>query len=167
MVRNLYGSFKLEISNNAQVLSEHLGFYLFFFLICCVYVPVVFWKANEAHSALLLLAVELHSSPRCVIIHESSNPQRGASTELALCTVITQQFLCSAGSSGQAGVWAKGTSICIQKPFKVYLNAPNALWYTDKLETHHSNILFPAVLTLRSSVWIWFSSCVQWTIEVN
>lgn len=56
-------------------LQKFWGFIdFFFFSICCVYVQVVFGKANEAYSALLLLDGELHSSPWCVTIHESSNP---------------------------------------------------------------------------------------------
>lgn len=66
-------------------LQKFLGFTNIFFLICFVYVHMVFWKANEAYSALLLMDGELHSSPQRVIIHESSNPWWETST--VACTL--------------------------------------------------------------------------------
>ena len=90
----------------------------------------------KACSALLLLDGELCSSPQHVIIHDLVIPDERQVHQLALCIVITQQLFCCAGSSGQAGVWAEGTNICIQKLFQIYLNALNVLWYIDKLTAH-------------------------------
>jgi len=76
---------------------------------------------------LLLLVGERQKFPQNVIIHDPVVPDEKEVRQLALCIVITKQLLCSAGSSGQAGVWAERTDISIHKPFQTCLNALNAL----------------------------------------
>lgn len=77
------------------------------------------WFSKRQNSTLLLLDEELHSSALLSVLSHMNLviPDDRQVQQLTLCIVVTQQLLCSAGSSGQAGVWAKGTNICIQKNF--------------------------------------------------
>lgn len=157
--KNRYGSFNLEISNSAQIPFRNCwtsSFFFFFFKS----VKGMFTQFSERQtkpcSALHLLDGELCSSTQHVIIHDLVIPDERPVHQLALCIVITSQLLCSAGNSGQAGVWAEGTNICMQKPFQIYLNALNALWYIDKLTAH---LVTPLQLSF-SSCFIFLSSSV-------
>lgn len=77
------------------------------------------WLSERQNSALLLLDEELHSSALLSVPSHMNLviPDERQVQQLTLCIVVTQQLLCSAGSLGQVGVWAKGTNICIKKPF--------------------------------------------------
>lgn len=152
MVKDLYGSFNLEISNIAQIPSEIFGIYqYFFFYLFCVenHVHMVFWKANKAYSALLLMNGELHSSPQHVIIHESSNPWWETST--VACTLNCHNTAVTLFCWEFRSRWSvgRGNQYLHSKAFlgqSKCSECPVIYWQVRNLP-HHPNILFPAVLS--------------------
>lgn len=132
-----------------------------------MYVHVVFQKANKAYSALLLLA-EQHSSPQCVIIHESSNPWWETSTVACIMycdnTAVTL-FCWDFRSSWSVG---KGNQYLHSKSFLALSKCsgcPVIHWQVRS--SSFQNSFSSYFIFLRFSVWIWFSFCVQWTIQVT
>lgn len=153
MVKNLYGSLTWKFQTVLRSLQKLLEFINFFQNLLCVH--MVFWKANKAYSALLLLDGDLHSSPQCVIIHGSSNPWWETSTVACIlcCDNTALTLLCwELRSSRSVG---KGSQYLHSKAFSglsKFSECPVINWRVRSLSFQYS--FSSCFIFLRFSVWI-------------